>query len=231
MSDAQPKAWRCKQCGERVDPTMELCWHCGHGRSGKPDEIIQEADAKPFKRCPQCEYDLRGNPDADHCPECGSSLTIRGAEKHLYSLPATDKTKAALSIFRHPLRLAPFLFMAWLANAVLFIGYQERSIFESYFRPSSVLDYVRVLLFYGTVLLTLFMFGALIVQGTEPPRMKMFFSMFQNPGATCYDFLGMVPGGTSSGLLCLRCCFLICYLYNRRRFGRRCHPLLKRKPF
>jgi hypothetical protein len=30
------------------------------------------ADDAP--RCPQCHYDLRGNPDAAVCPECGAAL-------------------------------------------------------------------------------------------------------------------------------------------------------------
>ena len=33
----QPKAWLCKHCNERVDPTMALCWSCGHDRDGEFD--------------------------------------------------------------------------------------------------------------------------------------------------------------------------------------------------
>lgn len=35
MSQAQPKAWLCKHCNERVDPTMAICWNCGHDKQGE----------------------------------------------------------------------------------------------------------------------------------------------------------------------------------------------------
>ena len=42
MADSTPKAWLCKHCNERVDPTMAWCWNCGCGKDGEP---IQDLDA------------------------------------------------------------------------------------------------------------------------------------------------------------------------------------------
>jgi hypothetical protein len=41
MADPPPKAWLCKHCGERVDPTMGMCWRCGHDRNGEPALDLQ----------------------------------------------------------------------------------------------------------------------------------------------------------------------------------------------
>ena len=37
---SQPRAWLCKHCGERVDPTMGLCWSCGYDRLGSPRQDL-----------------------------------------------------------------------------------------------------------------------------------------------------------------------------------------------
>lgn len=75
MSDATPIAWLCKHCGERVDPTMDLCWNCGHDREGVAHpSIFVEPVFVDLTRCGRCEYPLKGNPDATHCPECGEPV-------------------------------------------------------------------------------------------------------------------------------------------------------------
>ena len=38
------------------------------------DIIFQESLSKPAVPCADCGFDLRGTPDAKHCPECGSNL-------------------------------------------------------------------------------------------------------------------------------------------------------------
>ena len=43
---------------------LALAWNC-HIRLQHIQTI------KLGRYCPTCEYDLRGNPDATHCPECG----------------------------------------------------------------------------------------------------------------------------------------------------------------
>ena len=75
MSETTPKAWLCKHCGERVDPTMELCWSCGRDRDGKldPADFINQVDVD-VTRCTACEYLLKGNTDATVCPECGEPV-------------------------------------------------------------------------------------------------------------------------------------------------------------
>lgn len=75
MTDIQPNAWLCKQCGERVDPTMDLCWHCGRDRLGglNPKDFVNQVDID-LSRCTACEYTLKGNAGATQCPECGEPV-------------------------------------------------------------------------------------------------------------------------------------------------------------
>lgn len=40
MAKSTPRAWLCKHCGERVDPTMAMCWSCGHDRNGEPRQDL-----------------------------------------------------------------------------------------------------------------------------------------------------------------------------------------------
>ncbi|MFI4862372.1 MAG: hypothetical protein ACIAXF_17035 [Phycisphaerales bacterium JB063] len=73
--NAQPKPWRCLHCNERVDPTMELCWSCGHDREGvaQPALFVDVPEAGVVI-CTRCAYDLQGNPEAERCPECGEPV-------------------------------------------------------------------------------------------------------------------------------------------------------------
>lgn len=94
MPDPTPRAWLCKHCGERVDPTMDLCWNCGHDREGvaHPTVFVEPVEVD-LTRCGNCEYELRGNPDATHCPECGRPVPwidcpdcgVRGARHEMIS--------------------------------------------------------------------------------------------------------------------------------------------------
>lgn len=74
-TNTQPKSWRCLNCHERVDPTMALCWNCGHDREGvaQPAMFVDEVDVDT-SFCAECLYDLKGNPDATACPECGEPV-------------------------------------------------------------------------------------------------------------------------------------------------------------
>lgn len=71
----QPVSWRCLNCQERVDPTMDLCWNCGHDREGvaQPALFVDKAPSD-ITICAQCRYDLKGNPDATDCPKCGDTV-------------------------------------------------------------------------------------------------------------------------------------------------------------
>ncbi|MEM6504372.1 MAG: hypothetical protein AAF711_02790 [Planctomycetota bacterium] len=40
MTKAAPKAWLCKHCGERVDPTMAWCWSCGRDKLGELQQDV-----------------------------------------------------------------------------------------------------------------------------------------------------------------------------------------------
>ena len=75
MPNAQTESWLCKNCGECVDPTMDLCWACGHDREGQmhPTVFVEPVEVD-LTRCGVCEYPLKGNPDATHCPECGEPV-------------------------------------------------------------------------------------------------------------------------------------------------------------
>lgn len=73
--DDQPKAWLCKHCKERVDPTMELCWSCGRDQAGEYDESwYREVGPGAMEACPKCDYSLIGSTDKQQCPECGLHL-------------------------------------------------------------------------------------------------------------------------------------------------------------
>lgn len=75
MPDTTPRAWLCKHCGERVDPTMDLCWQCGYDRKGNANpSIFVEPIAIDLTRCGACRYSLKGNSEATHCPECGEPV-------------------------------------------------------------------------------------------------------------------------------------------------------------
>ncbi len=77
MADPETRhvPWRCLNCSERVDPTMGLCWNCGHDREGvaQPAMFIDAVDTDT-SRCSRCAYELKGNPDALACPECGEPV-------------------------------------------------------------------------------------------------------------------------------------------------------------
>ncbi|MEM9414213.1 MAG: hypothetical protein AAGA29_01890 [Planctomycetota bacterium] len=77
MHDANThlKPWRCLNCREHVDPTMALCWNCGYDREGvaQPAMFVDEVDVDTSV-CATCLYDLKGNPDATACPECGEPV-------------------------------------------------------------------------------------------------------------------------------------------------------------
>lgn len=71
MSDPTPKVWLCKHCGERVDPTLEICWSCGWDRDGKQIPLEVEVARKQYATCPECQYNLHGIGEVKACPECG----------------------------------------------------------------------------------------------------------------------------------------------------------------
>lgn len=109
MSEAEkttPIAWLCKQCGERVDPTMACCWSCGCDRSG--ERVVRLEDdliAVDLDVCPECGYDLRGTSKSRPCPECGFVLPDDEVVTRLYWTPPALSTSAHLLRFRQPLRL------------------------------------------------------------------------------------------------------------------------------
>lgn len=82
MDKPTPKAWLCKHCNERVDPTMELCWNCGRDRQGElePADFVNQVDVD-LSRCTACEYLLKGNDGAKCCPECGEPVPWIDCEK------------------------------------------------------------------------------------------------------------------------------------------------------
>ena len=75
MAEDVPRAWLCMHCGEQVDPTMDLCWNCGHDREGvaHPTVFVEPVEVN-LSHCVRCGYALKGNPDALHCPECGEPV-------------------------------------------------------------------------------------------------------------------------------------------------------------
>lgn len=81
MPEPNHTPWRCKHCNERVDPTMALCWNCGHDRAGvaQPAMFVHEVDVDTSV-CAACQYDLKGNPEATACPECGEPVPWEDCE-------------------------------------------------------------------------------------------------------------------------------------------------------
>lgn len=120
MSDATPKAWLCKHCGERVDPTMAWCWNCSHDSEGK--HVVFDAPAIGdglLEHCPNCRYDLRGNSDATHCPECGQELPKTALQYALYGAPANRPRGWFASLSRRPLRMLVVGLVLWTAHLLL----------------------------------------------------------------------------------------------------------------
>jgi hypothetical protein len=39
--------WTCPKCGNKVDPSFDVCWCCGTTREGVPDPDFVRADAEP----------------------------------------------------------------------------------------------------------------------------------------------------------------------------------------
>lgn len=71
-STTQPKPWLCRHCNELVDPTMSLCWNCGHDKEGVPQPaMFVDVAPRDITVCTYCRYDLHGNLEAERCPECG----------------------------------------------------------------------------------------------------------------------------------------------------------------
>ena len=54
---------------------MEICWNCGHDREGVAHPtVFDEPVEVDLTVCGACGYSLKGNPDAQACPECGEPV-------------------------------------------------------------------------------------------------------------------------------------------------------------
>ena len=167
MSETTPKAWLCKQCGERVDPTMAFCWNCGYDREGHLAVDLGEEDSNPFLTCPQCGYDLRGNPDAEVCPECGFKLRLSHAHKDLYWVAPDEQIGPVAKLFRSPMRMLPIAVGLWLFFGLLYLSDKE-VYFSTRYRPSDVVGYLQLLVVLAALLFTFAIIGGVLVQGFQP---------------------------------------------------------------
>lgn len=101
MGESVPtaRAWRCKHCSERVDPTMACCWKCGFDPEG--NQAITLIPAIVMSRpdfCEECGYELRGSDGSQTCPECGEKVRDTEVAFHDSEIASTsigDKKLAA----------------------------------------------------------------------------------------------------------------------------------------
>jgi len=46
--------WTCPQCGTKIDPSFDVCWHCGTSQDGTRDPAFVTADAAgPIENAPE----------------------------------------------------------------------------------------------------------------------------------------------------------------------------------
>lgn len=165
----QPKAWLCKHCNERVDPTMALCWSCGHDREGKPLEDFDTDETMPFTRCPQCQYDLRGNLEALACPECGTQLMMSNEQKQLYWVPAATNLGSVARLLRNPLRMISVAIFAWLFVGIAYLANEETYLFHGRYDADDPADWFLLLTLSLALFFTFAVTSGVLVQGLQPP--------------------------------------------------------------
>ncbi|MFN3168474.1 MAG: hypothetical protein ACE37H_15550 [Phycisphaeraceae bacterium] len=168
MPKTQHRAWLCNNCGERCDPTMGLCWNCGHNRDGQPP-VEPDEEGAVLLRCPRCAYDLRGNLGGKNCPECGAELTLSREQKDLYWVPPTTKIGAVAKLLRSPLRMMPIAILAWFLFGVFWLAGEARYFFDGLFSVNGPAEFFVLLVFLTAMFFTLATLSGIMVQGLQPP--------------------------------------------------------------
>lgn len=117
MGESVPiaRAWRCKHCAERVDPTMACCWKCGFDREGNQAVVLTPAivTGRP-DFCEGCGYDLRGSHGSPACPECGEKVRdteVAFPDSEIASMSIGDKKLVAKHLRLR--RLALYACASW----------------------------------------------------------------------------------------------------------------------
>ncbi|MEM9347154.1 MAG: zinc ribbon domain-containing protein [Planctomycetota bacterium] len=167
MTKAIPKAWLCKHCGERVDPTMAYCWNCGRDREGLLVVDLGQEESNPFLTCPECGYDLRGSRGAEVCPECGFQLKLSQAHKELFWVPSSDQVGPISGLFRSPKRMLPIVVGCWFFFGLIYMTDKEVH-FSASDSPSNVVGYLQWIVVMAALLFTFALISSVLVQGLHP---------------------------------------------------------------
>jgi hypothetical protein len=77
--------WTCPKCGTKVDPSFDVCWHCGTSPDGLEDPTFVRADdAGPIEQPPVVpELNVAGASGRslpDELVECYQALTLMEAK-------------------------------------------------------------------------------------------------------------------------------------------------------
>lgn len=117
MTETTPKAWLCKHCNERVDPTMAFCWSCGRDKLGESKQDVYE----------DIEFEL--------------TAPVGGADRH-------EKLLSQRGL------LTRVFFLSWCSTGLFVMVAGTDAITDRYHYPFSTADYLVVIGFYFSILLS-----------------------------------------------------------------------------
>jgi hypothetical protein len=74
--------WTCPQCGTKIDPSFDVCWHCGTSQDGTPDpSFVSADDAGPIEDAPEVpEHAAVGHSPHGELVACYQAFSLMEAQ-------------------------------------------------------------------------------------------------------------------------------------------------------